>query len=230
MLMDKALFIIPASSEATETVWDNLFPWEEYPPRQTVPQTISSSSGPIPSPDIVIQRQLIDPNLLCYETLGLSTSPANTLPIQFDTHISSLLPAASPHSTLMDIRRAAALSLPQKKARKSASGNEISPSIFRPHVPADRRILLWTTPYSLKAQIKRDLEVSPRLQTLMYEGLLSSTVDDTRQAYGSGLLRFNQFCDMEGIPEASRMPASSTLLGAFVANYIGSGSGISFLL
>ncbi|KAE9398924.1 hypothetical protein BT96DRAFT_1105041, partial [Gymnopus androsaceus JB14] len=81
-----------------------------------------------------------------------------------------------------------------------------------PHIPSRRKL-------------SANLEVSPRLQTLMYEGLLSSTVDDTRQAYGSGLLRFNQFCDMEGIPEASRMPASSTLLGAFVANYIGSGSG-----
>ncbi|KAF9069554.1 hypothetical protein BDP27DRAFT_1447612 [Rhodocollybia butyracea] len=125
----------------------------------------------------------------------------------------------------MDIRRAAALSLPPKKARRPAIGNEITESPFRPHVPADRRILLWTTPYSLKAQINRDAEVSPRLQALMYEGLLSSTVDDTRQAYGAGLLRFNQFRDDKGISESSWMPASSTLLGAFVANYIGSGTG-----
>ncbi|KAE9397068.1 DNA breaking-rejoining enzyme [Gymnopus androsaceus JB14] len=125
----------------------------------------------------------------------------------------------------MDICLAAALSLPQKQARRPAKGNEIAPSKFRPHVPADRRILLWTTPHSLISQIQRDSEISRRLQTLMYEGLLSSTVDDTRQAYGAGLLRFNQFCDAEMIPESSRMPASPTLLGAFVANYIGSGTG-----
>ncbi|KAH7870996.1 uncharacterized protein C8R40DRAFT_1162835 [Lentinula edodes] len=117
----------------------------------------------------------------------------------------------------MDIRRAAALSLPAKKARQPMKGNEI--------LPTDRRILFWTTPYSLQSQLHRDAEVSPRLQTLMYEGLLSSTVNDTQQAYGAGLLRFNQFCDAEGIPEASRMPASATLLGAFVANYSGSGTG-----
>ncbi|KAF8824690.1 hypothetical protein HHX47_DHR7000678 [Lentinula edodes] len=77
----------------------------------------------------------------------------------------------------MDIRRAAALSLPAKKARQPMKGNEILP------------------------------------------------INDTQQAYGAGLLRFNQFCDAEGIPEASRMPASATLLGAFVANYSGSGTG-----
>ncbi|KAF9058919.1 hypothetical protein BDP27DRAFT_1188307, partial [Rhodocollybia butyracea] len=49
--------------------------------------------------------------------------------------------------------------------------------------------------------------------------------DNTRQAYGAGLLCFTQFCDTEHIPEASRMPASATLLGAFVANYIGLGTG-----
>ena len=49
-----------------------------------------------------------------------------------------------------------------------------------------------------------------------------------RQAYGAGLLHFNQFCNAEGISESSWMPASATLLGAFVANYIGTGSGKMF--
>lgn len=228
--MDDSFSIVPASSEAAVTDWDNLFPWEKYPPRQTVTQTIL----PIPlspssqvSSTVFEQPHLINSNLLCYNNLGLPTLPSITIPTPFDTHISTVLPSTSPHSALMDIRLAAALSLQPTIARKPAEGNVISPSPFRPHVPADRRILLWTTPYSLHAHNTRTAEVSPRLQTLMYEGLLSSTVSNTRQAYGAGLLRFNQFCDLEGIPEASRMPASSTLLGAFIANYIGLGSGIT---
>ena len=202
------------------TTWDSLFPWEQHPPHQLVPETVSVSP-----PSIVpistyhttpLQSPMIDINKIYNESIGIISPNAHTIP--FDTHISS-------QSSLMDIRLAAALSLPQKQARRPAKGNEIAPSKFRPHVPADRRILLWTTPHSLISQIQRDSEISRRLQTLMYEGLLSSTVDDTRQAYGAGLLRFNQFCDAEMIPESSRMPASPTLLGAFVANYIGSGTG-----
>jgi hypothetical protein len=220
--MDEALSIVPASSEAAATDWDILFPWEQHPPRQTVTEIPSLSH---PTVTQVPLPSMIDPNLLCYELMGHTAPSVDiNLPL-FDTHISSLLPTTSSQSSLMDIRRAAALSLPQKKPRRPAVGNEIAVSPFRPHVPADRRILFWTTPYSLVTQIKRDAEVSPRLQTLMYEGLLSSTVDDTRQAYGAGLLRFNQFCDAEGIPESPRMPASSTLLGAFVASYIGLGTG-----
>lgn len=69
------------------------------------------------------------------------------------------------------------------------------------------------------------MEISRRLQTLMFTDMLSSTVDVTRQAYGAGLLRFNQFSDREGIPEGRRMPASEILLGAFVSDHSGSCSG-----
>ncbi|KAF9044670.1 hypothetical protein BDP27DRAFT_1155655, partial [Rhodocollybia butyracea] len=102
----------------------------------------------------------------------------------------------------------------------------LAPSLFRPaNVPADRRVLLWTTPFSLRTQADRNIEISHRLQVKMFEGLLAATTDDTRQAYGAGLLRFNQFCDTEFIPEALRMPASSILLGAFVADHIGTCTG-----
>ncbi|KAE9399718.1 DNA breaking-rejoining enzyme [Gymnopus androsaceus JB14] len=117
---------------------------------------------------------------------------------------------------------------PSQNAQRPTSKKKILPSPFRPWVPADRRVLLWTTPYSLTSQLAHDIEVSSRLQTIMYKNLLSSTVPDTRQvkqAYGAGLLCFNQFCNAEGIPESSRMPASATLLGAFVANYTGTGTG-----
>ncbi|KAF7345904.1 hypothetical protein MVEN_01612500 [Mycena venus] len=146
-------------------------------------------------------------------------------PLPLDLHVLSLLPATSDLSGLMDVRLAAALSLPSTKPRKPMPGNEISPSPFRPHVAANQRILLWTTPHSLIAQKQRDLEVSRRLQTKMLEDVLAATVDDTRQAYGAGLLRFNPFCNTEGIPEGRCMPASEILLGAFISNYSGTLSG-----
>ncbi|KAJ7652865.1 DNA breaking-rejoining enzyme [Mycena polygramma] len=128
----------------------------------------------------------------------------------------------------MDVRRTAALSLPLIKPRKPTRENEIAASIYRPHVAAVDRILLWTTPHSLIAQHRRDAEVSPRLQVMMFKDLLHSTEHDTRQAYGAGLLRYNQFCDREGIPEGRRMPASDILLGAFISDHSGqlSGKGI----
>ncbi|KAE9383647.1 DNA breaking-rejoining enzyme, partial [Gymnopus androsaceus JB14] len=111
-------------------------------------------------------------------------------------------------------------------ARRPSQQNQIAPSPFRPSdIPADRRVLLWTTPHSLLVQANHDSVISHRLQVKMFEGLLIATTDDTRQAYGAGLLRFNQFCDAELIPETLRMPASSILLAAFVADHIGTCTG-----
>ncbi len=59
----------------------------------------------------------------------------------------------------------------------------------------------------------------------MFEGILAATADNTRQSYGAGCLRSTQFCDAELIPESLRMPASSTLLAAFVAEYVGTRTG-----
>lgn len=59
----------------------------------------------------------------------------------------------------------------------------------------------------------------------MFQDLLSSSTEDTRSAYGAGLLRFNQFCNKEEIPESRRMPASDILLGAFISEYSGARSG-----
>ncbi|KAJ7049744.1 hypothetical protein C8F01DRAFT_919196, partial [Mycena amicta] len=111
------------------------------------------------------------------------------------------------------------------KPWKPTKDNELAPSPLRPHVAAAERILIWTTPHSEIAQQHRDTEISRRLQTKMLVELLNSTQPDTRQAYGAGLLRFNQFCNRELIPEGRRMPASDILLGAFVADYSGKVSG-----
>ncbi|KAJ6535459.1 hypothetical protein B0H19DRAFT_1322346 [Mycena capillaripes] len=113
-------------------------------------------------------------------------------------------------------------------AAKSAEASDkaIVPSEFRPHVPADLRVLLWTTPHSLESHRALDEAGLPlALQAKIWEGLLMTHVPDTRESYGSGLLRWTQFCDCYGIGERTRMPADRFLLAAFIADAIGMRSG-----
>ncbi|KAJ7896674.1 hypothetical protein B0H14DRAFT_450818 [Mycena olivaceomarginata] len=234
-LMDR-LDIWPDSGEPGEDDWSS-FIWKEPSSRQSTSETTplrpstppfsQNSTRPVmnwplsTTHNSVSGNLLVDPNSLFYRSQGLI--PPVQLPQHFDPHISSLLPAAADQlgDAIMDVRHAAALSLPATKPRKPTAENKIAPSPFRPHVAAVQRILMWTTPHSILAQERRDGEVSRRLQTMMLADLLVSTTHDTRQAYGAGLLRFNQFCDRELIPESRRMPASDILLGAFIADHTG---------
>jgi hypothetical protein len=175
-------------------------------------------SIPPPSHTLTFPSQpIIDSNALFYHPHTHSKLPD---PPPLDLHISSLLPATSDQSSLMDVRLAATLSLPPTKPQKPTPGNEISepfPSTCRGQ--SENFAVDHTTFFNCAE--KRDFEVSRRLQTKMLEDVLAATVDGTRQAYGAGLLRFNQFCNTEGIPEGRRMPASEILLGAFMSNYSG---------
>ncbi|KAE9383222.1 hypothetical protein BT96DRAFT_1009502 [Gymnopus androsaceus JB14] len=199
-----------------------LFIYDAPPDASTQSAVFQPAVFPLPNR---LGTQWIDPNALIAHNLGIKsqfTPTAILQPLVLDTRPLSNTPSSSLPNTLHDVRAAAARTLPQKTARRSSQKNYLAPSPFRPaNVPADRRVLLWTTPYSLHSQAVHDNEISHRLQVKMFEGLLIATTDDTRQAYGAGLLRFNQFCDAESIPEALRMPASSILLGAFVADHMG---------
>ncbi|GLB43019.1 putative DNA breaking-rejoining enzyme [Lyophyllum shimeji] len=123
------------------------------------------------------------------------------------------------------IRSLATRSLPPCSPRKPRPADAWRPSPLRPIVPADRRVLLWTTPHSEQAQQSLDSTISPRLQRKIFENLLLATSDSTRQSYGAGLLHFTQFCDREEISENLRMPASTILLSAFIADAIGTCTG-----
>ncbi|KAE9406907.1 hypothetical protein BT96DRAFT_810340 [Gymnopus androsaceus JB14] len=203
-----------------------LFIYDAPPDASTQSAVFQPAVFPLPNR---LGTQWIDPNALIAHDLGIKsqfTPTAILQPLVLDTRPLSNTPSSSLPNTLHDVRAAAARTLPQKTARRSSQKNYLAPSPFRPaNVPADRRVLLWTTPYSLHSQAVHDNEISHCLQVKMFEGLLIATTDDTRQAYGAGLLRFNQFCDAESIPEALRMPASSILLGAFVADHMGTCSG-----
>ncbi|KAJ3910822.1 hypothetical protein F5877DRAFT_86976 [Lentinula edodes] len=186
-------------------------------------RTVVNGNEPtIRTPSHCSTGKLVDPNALMESDLGIRTQiiPSPILHV-VNSETNCLQPFPIPMHFL-DIRATAALSLPKKKARRLGPSNSLAPSIYRPvNVPADRRVLLWTTPYSLHMQSEFNIKISHRLQIKMFEGLLTATTHDTRQSYGAGLLRFNQFCDAESIPEGARMPASAILLGAFVAEFMG---------
>ncbi|KAJ7765854.1 hypothetical protein DFH07DRAFT_955526 [Mycena maculata] len=136
------------------------------------------------------------------------------------SRISSSSRATEPQ---VDAWTAAAAFLPTQRARRAAKGRELVVSQYRPHVPADRCVLIWTSPFSLVTHATLEAAcVCPDLQRHIYEGLLQAQVSNTWESYGAGLLRFHQFCDHEGIPESARMPADQFLLAAFVAEAISS--------
>ncbi|KAJ7610317.1 hypothetical protein DFH06DRAFT_1374698 [Mycena polygramma] len=131
-----------------------------------------------------------------------------------------------PDDVVFDPRKVAANSLPPKKAYAPRAGNEIAPSPFRPHVPADRRVLLWTAPFCLAVQERfRTVGIRTDLQAKIFQGLLKATTEQTREGYGAGLLRYHQFCDGQRIPEHARLPADHMILSAFVSDWIGKKSG-----
>ncbi|KIY49109.1 hypothetical protein FISHEDRAFT_42092 [Fistulina hepatica ATCC 64428] len=108
-------------------------------------------------------------------------------------------------------------------SRRPRSGSTIRDSPFRPRVLASDRIRLWSTPFSHDrsntSSLPRPLFDNARM--LIFESFAPAT----RSTYAAGPLRFTQFCDQWQIPERDRMPASPTLLTAFVAEFAGSVSG-----
>lgn len=55
----------------------------------------------------------------------------------------------------------------------------------------------------------------------LFSSLANALEPKTQASYGAGLLRFTQYCDARGIPEAAHMPADEPLLAMFVAQYVG---------
>ncbi|KAJ6562871.1 DNA breaking-rejoining enzyme [Mycena vulgaris] len=79
--------------------------------------------------------------------------------------------------------------------------------------------MTWRTPYSFHSLRSLSATFSPDLIS-RWQAVLGASVDKkTHGTYGSGLLRFNHFCDLHNIPEDQRMPASESLLSIFISSY-----------
>ncbi|KZT29214.1 hypothetical protein NEOLEDRAFT_1239211 [Neolentinus lepideus HHB14362 ss-1] len=108
-----------------------------------------------------------------------------------------------------------------KKTRRPPTGCEISPSPFRPDVPAIDRLRAWTSPYLEYFNRRLRQHLSPLAANKTQELVFAALEPNTRTSCGAGLLRFHEFCDSEGIPESLRMPEPAYLLAAFVAWQVG---------
>jgi hypothetical protein len=93
-----------------------------------------------------------------------------------DERVSLSSRALDPGSSLLDVRKAAALALPRKNTRRPAKIIVLGPSPFRPHVPADCHVLLWTAPHSMRAHSALQEQLVPlHLQARIFECLLGAT-------------------------------------------------------
>ncbi|KAJ3979193.1 hypothetical protein F5890DRAFT_1641410 [Lentinula detonsa] len=109
--------------------------------------------------------------------------------------------------------------------RKPQKGRSIKSNHLRPNVRATDRLNAWSSPYAIQQREALSTQlpghVIDNAFNIAGEGLFNST----KANYAAGLLRFNQFCDKENIPEEARMPASEILLAGFVGASAGSVSG-----
>lgn len=207
------------------------FPCKSLPEISSQPNPyICISTPPFPPPFPTMSTNLTLPSpcdhltsTTCNPYVSISTPvhPLPTLPFL------CLSPAASHPltSSLTDIHHAAAGCCPPHLSHHPQPGNRYSASSICPPVPADRCVILSTTPHSLQLHSSLQLQVSLCLHQKIFKKLLSATMDVTQQSYGAGLLSFTQFCDCEQISESLQMPASVILLASFIADSIGTCTG-----
>src|ERR1700730_18554737 len=105
----------------------------------------------------------------------------------------------------------------QGRTIKTRAPSQLDPSPLRPLVPAQDRLRLWHTPYGTFAINHLSSFVPNTTVDRWLEVLAASVEPSTRRNYGTGLLRFTQFCNRHNISETLRMPASELLLALFVA-------------
>jgi hypothetical protein len=98
-------------------------------------------------------------------------------------------------------------------------------SKFRPPVSAPDRLRSWTSPFSLQKREHIESTLPQPLVDAAFQVVSDALAPNTRSNYAAGILRFHQFCDSWGISEEARMPASPTLLAAFVGQCSGSYAG-----
>ena len=98
------------------------------------------------------------------------------------------------------------------------------PSVLRPHCLAKDRLRLWT-PASPAPRHAHTPELSEVEQVRIKDTIVHAWEEDTRVAYGAGLLMWHCFCDAKSIPELGRAPANQAVISAFIAHLVTAYSG-----
>ena len=110
-------------------------------------------------------------------------------------------------------------SLPSPKL--SSRAPRMISSRFRPPVLASHRLRAWSSPFSVRQRQLLEASLPPSLVDAAYRVVHDAIAPSTKSTYAAGILRFHQFCDSWCIDEEARMPASSTVLAAFVGQCSG---------
>ena len=92
-----------------------------------------------------------------------------------------------------------------------------TPSSLRPHCLAKDQLRRWI-PASKPLQPASGDGPAEAERERVKDMMVHTWEEDTRVAYGAGLLMWHCFCDKKGVPEESRAPAAQPLLSAFVAH------------
>jgi hypothetical protein len=112
------------------------------------------------------------------------------------------------------------------------------PSTLRPHCFAKDRLRMWipsspssrSTPSSSN-QLSADINpnISDDQLNRILDVISASWAEKTKETYGSGLLIFHVFCDLQNITEDHHCPASPSLISSFLASCAGAylGSALS---
>ncbi|KAH7880200.1 uncharacterized protein C8R40DRAFT_1191161, partial [Lentinula edodes] len=101
-------------------------------------------------------------------------------------------------------------------SRKPLPNNSITPNILHPNVRARDRLQVWDTPFTISKCTLISSIYPPEILELGKKATSAGLADSTKQSYGAGPLRWNQFCDEMSINENLRMPADDTLITAFI--------------
>ena len=99
-----------------------------------------------------------------------------------------------------------------------------TPSPLRPHCLARDRLKQWI-PASLPVEPVSAAGLNAAERERVKETMLHAWEENTRVAYGAGLLMWHCFCDDKGVPEEDRAPAAQALLSTFVAHLAAAYSG-----
>ncbi|KIJ09471.1 hypothetical protein PAXINDRAFT_59604, partial [Paxillus involutus ATCC 200175] len=101
------------------------------------------------------------------------------------------------------------------------------PSILRPHCLARQRLLMWR-PASApprSTQSDNDRSLSEREIERILSVIGTSWSESTKELYGTGLLIFHVYCDINNIPDHLRAPVSTNSFTAFLSSCTGAYSG-----
>jgi len=116
------------------------------------------------------------------------------------------------------------LTIPSAKRRPGPYPKNLTPrpSLLRPLCLARDRIHKWLPSPSV-TNSHSNLPFAD--QRRIPEVMIYAWEENTWETYGSGLLIYHVFCDVNGTPESERAPAAQPLLSAFVASLAASYAG-----